>query len=60
MQILVNFPTLEGIYLLQGQAVAMSRTTDISALLFSGPSRREGERGEIGIARLECSRTYHQ
>jgi hypothetical protein len=43
-----------------GQAVAKPRTTGISALLFSGPSRREGEKGEFGIARLECSRTYRQ
>ena len=55
--ILVNALTLGGWYLLQGQAVAMPRTTDISALLFGGSSRRKGERGEIGVTRIECSRT---
>src|ERR1700730_4207933 len=55
--ILVNAPTLGGWYLLQGPAVAISHTTGIHALLFSGLSRREGERGEIGIARMECSGT---
>src|SRR6266849_3709067 len=58
--ILVNAPTLGGWYLLQGPAVAISRATAIYALLFSGPSRREGERGEIGGARIECSRTHNQ
>jgi hypothetical protein len=55
--ILVNAPTLGGWYLLQGQAVAISRTTGIYAFLFSGLSRRKGERGEIGVTRIECSRT---
>src|SRR5262245_16718789 len=55
--ILVNAPTLGGWYLLQGQAVAISRTTGIYALLFSGLSRREGGRGETGVTRIECSRT---
>src|SRR6266852_759360 len=55
--ILVNAPTLGGWYLLQGQAVAISRTTGIYALLFSGLSRRKSERGEIGVTRIECSRT---
>jgi hypothetical protein len=55
--ILVNAPTLGGWYLLQGQAVPISRTTGFYALLFSGPSRREGESGEIGVGRIECSRT---
>src|SRR5262245_3567026 len=55
--ILVNAPTLGGWYLLQGQAGAISRTTGIYALLFSGLSRREGARGEVGVARIECFRT---
>src|SRR5215471_18601043 len=55
--ILVNAPTLGGWYLLQGQAVAISRTTGIYALLFSGLSRRKGGRGETGVTRIECSRT---
>jgi hypothetical protein len=55
--ILVNAPTLGGWYLLQGQAVAISRTTGIYALLFSGLSRRNGERGEIAVTRTEWSRT---
>jgi hypothetical protein len=46
--------------LLQGQAVAISRTTGIYALLFSGLSRREGERSGIGVARIECSGTQGQ
>src|SRR5215469_10625400 len=54
--ILVNAPTLGGGNLLQGQAVAISCTTGIHALL-SGLSRRKGERGEIGVARIERSRT---
>jgi hypothetical protein len=29
-------------------------------LLFGGPSRREGERGEIGVVRIEYSRTERQ
>src|SRR5262249_41264155 len=49
-RILVNAPTLDGWYLLRGQAGAMSRTTGIHALLFSGLSRREGARGEVGVA----------
>jgi hypothetical protein len=58
--ILINAPTLGGWYLLQGQAVAISRTTGIYALPFSGLSRRKGERAEIGVARIECSRTHDQ
>ena len=54
--ILVNAPTLGGWYLLQGQAIPISRTTGIYALLFSGLSRRKGERGEIGVTRIQCSR----
>jgi hypothetical protein len=56
--ILVNASTLGGWYLLQGQAVAISRTTGIYASLFSGLSRRKGERGEIDVTRIECSRTH--
>jgi hypothetical protein len=41
--------------LLQGPAVAISRTTGIYALLFSGVSRREDARGEVGVARIEFS-----
>ena len=55
--ILVNAPTLGGWYLLQRQAVAISRTTGIYAFLFSGLGRRKGERGEIGVTRIECSGT---
>jgi hypothetical protein len=54
--ILVNAPTLGGWYLLQGQAVAISHTTGIYALLFNGLSRRKDERGEIGVTRIECHR----
>jgi len=55
--ILVNAPTFGGWYLLQGEAVAISRTTGIYALPFSGLSRREGARGEVGVARIECFQT---
>jgi hypothetical protein len=49
----VNAPTLERWYLLQGPAVAISRTTRIYALPFSRLSGREGERGEIDVARIK-------
>jgi len=55
--VLVYTPTLEGWQLLQGQAGAISRTTGIYALLFGRLRRREGERGEIGVAHIGCSRT---
>ena len=55
--ILINAPTLGGWDLLQGQAVAIARTTGIHALPLSGLSRRKGESGEIGVTRIECSRT---
>ena len=55
--ILINAPTLERRYLLQGKAVAISRTTGVYALPFSGLSRSKGERGAIGVTRTECSRT---
>jgi hypothetical protein len=58
--ILVDAPTLGGWYLLQGQAVAISRTTGICALLFSGLRRREGARGGISVARIKCSRIQRQ
>jgi len=58
--ILVNAPTLGGWYLLQGQAVAISRTTGVYALLFSRLSGREGTRSKIGVARIECSNTQRQ
>ena len=57
---MVYTPTLEGWYLLQGLAVAVSCTTAIYALLFGGVSRREGGRAEIGVARIECSSTQRQ
>jgi hypothetical protein len=58
--ILVNAQTLGGWYLFQGQAVAISRTTGIYALLFGGVSRRKSEGDEIIVARIECSRTQRQ
>jgi hypothetical protein len=57
---LVYTPTLEGWYFLQGLAVAISCTTAIYALPFSGVSRREGGRAEIGVARIDCSGTQRQ
>jgi hypothetical protein len=58
--ILVNVPTLERWDLFQGSAVAIACTASIDAFLFGGVSRREGERDEIGVARIECagSRDY--
>jgi hypothetical protein len=58
--ILVNAPTLEGWYLLLGQAVAIAGATGMCALLFGGLGRRESKRRAIGIARLEWSRTHRQ
>ena len=58
--ILVNAPTLGKWYLFQGAAVAISRATGIYALLISGLSRRKDERFEIGVTRIECSRTKYQ
>ena len=55
--ILINALTLGGWDLLQGQAIAIARTTGIHALPLSGLSRRKGESGEIGVTRIECSRT---
>jgi hypothetical protein len=37
--ILVNRPTLDGVYLLLGQAVVISRATGIHAFVFSGVGR---------------------
>jgi hypothetical protein len=55
--ILVNAPTLGRGYLLQGPAIAISRTTGINALLVSGLSRHKDQGVEIGVTRIECSRT---
>jgi hypothetical protein len=55
--ILVSVPTLEGWDLLPGLAVVISCATGIYASLFSGLSRREGVRGETGIARIKSSRS---
>ena len=38
-------------------AVAIARTTGAYTLLFSRLSGREGTRGKIGVARIECSNT---
>ena len=56
--ILVNAPTLKRRYLPQGQAVAISRTTGIHALPFGGLCRRKGDKGEVGVMRLERSRAH--
>src|SRR5262249_55617412 len=39
---------------------AIACTTGVYALLFSRLSGREGTRGKIGIARMECSNTQRQ
>lgn len=56
--ILVNVPALDGWHLLQRTALAIPCTTGIYAFLFSGLNRRKALRGEIGIERIECSRTH--
>jgi hypothetical protein len=40
--------------------VAIACTTGVYALLFSRLSGREGTRGKIGVARIECSNTQRQ
>ena len=40
--------------------VAIACTTGVYALLFSRLSGREGTRGKIGVARIECSNTQQQ
>jgi hypothetical protein len=52
----INAPTLGGWDLLQLHAVAIAGTTGIHALPMRGLSRRNGE-SEIGVTRMECSRT---
>jgi len=54
--ILVNRPTLDGVYLLLGQAVVISCATGIRAFVFSGVGRQQGERRGICVARIEGSR----
>src|SRR6202041_241107 len=58
--ILVNAPTLGQWYLVQGPAIAISRTTGINALLVSGLSRHKDQGVEIGVTRIECPRTRQQ
>jgi hypothetical protein len=55
--ILVNAPTLRQRYLVQGPAVAVSRTTGPYALPITGLSRRKDERVGISVTRIECFRT---
>jgi len=57
--ILINAPTLGGGYLVQGHAVAISRTTCFCAL-FGGLGRRKSERGEVCFVRIQRSRTRRQ
>ena len=40
--------------------VAIACTTGVYALLFSGQSNREGTRGKVGVARIECANTQRQ
>jgi hypothetical protein len=58
--ILVNRPTLEGKYLLLGQAVAISRATGINAFVFSRMGYQQGEGYWICVARIEGSRPQWQ
>src|SRR5262245_23893981 len=58
--VLVNTPTLERRQPVQTTTVAIACTTGVYALLFSRLSGREGTRGKIGVARVECSNTQRQ
>jgi hypothetical protein len=58
--ILVDRLTLDGVYLLLGQAVAISCATDIHAFVFSGVGRQQGEGRGICVARIQGSRPQWQ
>jgi hypothetical protein len=58
--ILVNRPTLDGVYLLLGQAVVISCATGIHAFVFSGVGRQQGGGREICVARIQGSRPQWQ
>src|ERR1700758_2298479 len=58
--ILVNRPTLDGVYLLLGQAVAISCATGIHAFVFSGVGRQQGKGRGICVARIQGSRPQWQ
>jgi len=58
--VLVNIPTHERWRLVQTTTVAIACTTGVYALLFSRLSGREGMRGKISVARIECSNTQRQ
>jgi hypothetical protein len=59
--ILVNAPTFEGGYLLQGQAVAISRTTRIYALPFGRLSGRKGKEPRLtSPASSHCPRSMKE
>src|SRR5262245_60955873 len=58
--VLVNTPTLRLWQLVQTTTVAIACTTGVYALLFSRLSGREGTRGKIGVARIECANTQRQ
>jgi hypothetical protein len=58
--VLIDEPALEGGDLLQGQTVAVPRTTNVYAVMFTGVSRRKGERFVIGISRLHWYRRQCQ
>src|SRR5262249_18297079 len=53
-------PTLERWQLIQTTTVAIACTTGVYAFPFSRLSGREGTRGKIGVARIECSNTQRQ
>src|SRR5262249_50075095 len=53
-------PTLERLQLIETTTVAIACTTGVYASLFSRLSGREGTRGKIGVARIECSNTQRQ
>jgi hypothetical protein len=58
--VLVNIPTLERWRPVQTTTVAIACTAGVYAFLFSRLSGREGTRGKIGVARIECSNTQRQ
>ena len=58
--VLVNIPTLGRWQLAQTTTVSIACTTSVYALLFRCLNGRKVARGEIGVARIECSNTRRQ
>jgi hypothetical protein len=56
----VDIPALKRWKLLQGLAVAISRTTGVNASLFSSLSRCDSARGKIGVPSIRCPRAQRE